>query len=120
MIDGVSRCTSPCDLPLTRGRHVATITLDGYREARRIFTVPDESNMTIDLDRRMGTLSVSSAPPGATILINGQARSEKTPAVLKLPVGSYKLQVVKDQLRGDEETISITDGGMSQRRYQLE
>ena len=120
IVDGVPRCTSPCDLNLSRGRHVMLARLEGHRESRRIFQVPDESSLTIDLERITGTLSVASTPAGATIVINGQPRAEKTPAILKLPVGTYRLQVTKDQLKTDEETIVITDGGMSQRRYQLE
>jgi serine/threonine-protein kinase len=119
-IDGAEVCTSPCSQPLPKGRHVITARLEGFREARRIIETPDDSNLTIDLDRITGTLSVSSTPPGATIILNGQARAEKTPTVMKLPVGSYRLQVVRDDQKTDEEVVAVTDGGMAQRRYKLE
>jgi hypothetical protein len=96
------------------------VSLQGYRDSRRIFEVPQESTVTLDLQRMTGALSISSTPPGATIVVDGQPRAEKTPAVLRLPVGTYRLQVVNDSVRTDEETIQITDGGMAQRRYTLQ
>ena len=112
-------CLTPCAMMLPRGRHTMTVKLDGYRDAQRIFEAPGEATLIIDLERGGATLSVTSLPTGAGILLNGQARTEKTPAVLKLPAGSYKLQVVKDTLKF-EETIQIRDGGMYHREYTLE
>ena len=120
LLDGSPFCTTPCALPMAKGRHVMVLKLDGYRDSRRILEVPQELSLTVDMDRMTGSLSVASSPPGASIIINGQSRPEKTPAVFKLPVGSYRLQVVKDGVKTDEETIDITDGGMSQRRYRIE
>ena len=86
----------------------------------RVFEAPADSVVTVDLTRMVGTLSITSNPPGAAIYLNGQLRVEKTPAVLTLPVGPYRLKVEKDHLKADEETVQISDGGMSQRRYILE
>ena len=68
----------------------------------------------------LGTLSVSSNPPGASIFINGHARSEKTPAILKLPPGPCRLQVKLGQVETEEETVEIRDSGISQRIYTLQ
>ncbi len=119
-LDGKPFCTTPCNLPVNAGRHVIKVALKGYRDALRVFEAPADSTVTVDLVRMMGTLSVSSNPPGAAIYLNGQLRPEKTPVVLTLPVGAYKLKVEKENLKADEETVQISDGGMSQRRYILE
>lgn len=113
-------CTTPCSIPLSKDRHTLTAKAAGFRDANRIFNTPQESTVDVSLDAQTGTLSVSTTPPGATIVLNGQTRPEKTPAVLKLAAGSYRLQVVKDSLKTDEETVEIKDGGLSQRRYTLE
>ncbi len=118
--DAAQACVAPCSVILTEGRHTLLARLDGYRDAYRIFEIPQEADYKIDLDRRTGTLSVSSDPPGATIILNGQPRSQRTPAVFNLPVGSYRLQVVSGNVKTDEETVVIRDGGMSQRRYTLQ
>lgn len=112
-------CTSPCSLPLSPGRHTLSVSLDGYRDAQRIFELPQDATVIVDLERQLGTLAISSSPNGASIYLNGQARPEKTPAVLKLPAGSYKLQVVKDSLKY-EETVVVRDGAMYNRDYRLE
>jgi serine/threonine-protein kinase len=119
-IDGGDTCTSPCSLPLAKGRHTIVVSIDGHRDSRRVFSVPEDPVVTVDLQRMTGALSIASTPPGATILLNGQARPEKTPAVLRLPIGSYRLQIVHQDVRTDEETIQVTDGGMAQRRYTLQ
>jgi serine/threonine protein kinase len=116
---GALGCVTPCALPLARGRHTLVVKLEGYREAQRIIELPQDSAVSLDLERLAGTLSVTSTPAGASIYIDGQLRPEKTPAVLKLPVGTYKLQVVKDNLKY-EEPVQIRDGSMSHREYTLE
>jgi hypothetical protein len=67
-----------------------------------------------------GTLSIISNPPGASILINGQTRPEKTPAVIRLPPGAYRLQVKIGKVETEEETVEIRDAGISQRMYTLQ
>ncbi len=113
-------CTAPCSLPLEQGRHSLTASHESYRDLHRIIEVPRDSNVSMDMERQIGALSVSSSPPGAIIVINGEQRSERTPAVLKLPAGSYRLQVISGDVKTDEETIVVRDGAMSQRRYTVE
>jgi tRNA A-37 threonylcarbamoyl transferase component Bud32 len=121
VIDGnpALTCESPCSLALAGGRHTLLARLDGYRDANRIFEIPRDADYSVHLERKTGTLSVTSDPPGATILLNGQPRAERTPAVFTLPVGSYRLQVISGNVKTDEETVVIHDGGLSQRRYTL-
>jgi serine/threonine protein kinase len=113
-------CTAPCALPLPDGRHTLLARLENYRDLNRVFELPRDAHIGLDMDRLAGTLSVSSSPPGAAILLNGQQRPERTPAVLKLPAGSYRLQVVSGDIRTEEEIVVIRDGGMASRRYTVE
>jgi serine/threonine protein kinase len=111
IVDGQPRliCTSPCNLDLSPGRHTLATMLNGYRNQPRIFQVPQDREIIIALDKAFGTLMVASAPPGATITINGRERNEKTPAMLTLATGRHKIELSKDGRR-EEQDIEIKDG----------
>lgn len=71
--------------------------LKNYKEVLRLSPdAPDTDKLkqTIEtLERQTSTaLVISSTPPGATILINGQEQG-KTPAELKLPPDTYEIQI---------------------------
>jgi hypothetical protein len=102
-------CTAPCVLDLSPGRHTLATMLNGYRNQPRIFQVPQDREIIIALDKAFGTLMVASAPPGATITINGRERNEKTPAMLTLATGRHKIELSKDGRR-EEQDIEIKDG----------
>ena len=87
----------------------------GYRPASRVLEVNGDLTYTIDLDQQVGTRAYL----GTVRRHNHPERqtAPKTPAVLKLPVGSYHLQVKSGSVETDEETVEIHDGGISQRRY---
>ncbi len=122
IVDGSNQlaCNAPCSVTLTPGRHTLLAKADGYRDTHRIFEIPRDASLSVDMERMAGTLNITTTPPGSTIILNGKPRPEKTPAALSLPVGSYRLQVVNGNLRSDEETVEIRDGGMSSRKYTLE
>jgi serine/threonine-protein kinase len=106
-------CASPCQLPLAPGRHTLTATADGFRVAHRIFETPREATINLGLDRMVGSLSITTEPAGATIKIDGQTRPEKTPAVISLPVGNHRLEVVG----WEPEDVQIKDGAIRQLKY---
>jgi serine/threonine protein kinase len=112
-------CTTPCAIPLDTGRHTLLATLDGYRNLPQIFQVPDDLVVRLPMERVVGTLSVISNPPGATILINGEAQAKKAPAVLTLPVGSYQLQVISGTYKSEPITVQIRDGMIAERRFDV-
>ncbi len=47
---------------------------------------------------------VRSEPPGATISVDGQVRSERTPAVLNLPTGQHTVEIARD---GERESHQV-------------
>jgi serine/threonine-protein kinase len=86
-------CTTPCLLELPGGRHTATIMLETYKSEMRIFHVPQEAAIAVNLEKRKGMLEVNSTPPGATITIDGAEQPQKTPAMIPLVVGQHTVIV---------------------------
>ena len=97
-IDGNSSqsCKSPCLLSLSPGRHSLNAQLDGYRAYPRVFNVPEEKEIFLQLSKASGTLSVTSNPAGASIEINGQMQPKKTNAIFNLAPGTYKVKVTRN------------------------
>lgn len=86
-------CTSPCLIELPNGRHTASITLDTYKTEMRIFYVPNDSAVSVNLEKRKGTLEVNSTPPGATVTIDGAEYPQKTPVMIPLVIGKHTVVV---------------------------
>ncbi len=103
-------CTSPCAFALLPGRHTIQATVQGFRVARRIFELPQQPSMNLVLEKEAGLLTVTSTPPGATIFINGQEHPQKTPAMIPLAVGKYKIAIVKEGFPRDEGDVDVRDG----------
>jgi hypothetical protein len=112
-------CKSPCSLQMSPGRHTLTVTLAGYRKENRIFEVARQPLETfINLTQLIGTLRVETVPPGASIILNGQLRPEKTPATLLLPPGKYRLEVSLDGRRAEQD-IEVRDGSLMRADFSL-
>lgn len=62
------------------------------------------------MELRTGQLSIKTVPPGATISVNGQQRPEKTPAILNLPPGKYRIGLTLAGHPPDEQEIDIREG----------
>jgi len=86
-------CTTPCLLELPKGRHTATLMLDTYKSELRIFYVPQDAAISVNLEKRKGILEVNSTPPGATITIDGAEQPQKTPAIIPLVVGKHSVSI---------------------------
>ncbi len=114
IFDSDQTCTSPCIYELASGRHTLSAVLAGYNSAVKIFELPRDSSVSIEFQKPGGTLMLSTSPPGATIFLDGQARSEKSPAIIKLPVGTYKLRVSKEGLLPKDAVVEIKDGSTAE------
>ena len=103
-------CKTPCMLQIGGGRHALTVQLPGYRPYPRVFNVPQDGDLFLKLSKAVGTLNVTSQPPGASIELDGMPKSERTPASFKLAPGTYHVKVTRGgafldfdvQLRDDE------------------
>jgi tRNA A-37 threonylcarbamoyl transferase component Bud32 len=108
--DEAKTCTSPCSMSLPPGRHVFAATMAGYRPATRIFELPKESEHAVTLERQAGTVMVSTTPAGATIVVNGQTWSQKTPTILTLPAGRHRIELTLAGYPPYEEAVEVKDG----------
>ncbi|MEO8662908.1 MAG: serine/threonine-protein kinase [Bryobacteraceae bacterium] len=106
-------CTSPCTIDLSPGRHTLRARQDGYRDALKIFEVPRNTEVKFMLSELAGQLIVRTNPTGATVYLNGKQQNQKTPAVLTVPVGHYRLILVREGYSRQEDNIEIRDGAIS-------
>jgi serine/threonine-protein kinase len=99
--DPALSCHTPCSLELAPGRHTVSLVLPGYQQERREIVITDSPQELgyITLRKLGGTLMLSSTPPGASITIDGHARTETTPARLDLAPGTYNVTVEKNGMR---------------------
>lgn len=104
-------CKSPCMVKVAAGRHTINAQLDGYRNYPRILNVPQESDVYVKLTKTTGSLSITSTPPGATIVLNGTEQPQKTPAMLHVPPGTYHVRVSRNGVPLDFD-VDISDGGL--------
>ncbi len=109
-IDGeAATCVTPCELQLAPGQKVIRFKLAGHRIGQAIIEVPGESQVTASLDPLVGTLVIKSTPPGAIIIVDGQQRTEVTPAILKLPAGKHHVVLRKQGSADEEQDVEIKD-----------
>ena len=70
--------------------------LTGYRPYPKVFNVPGETDVFLNLAKLVGKLNVTSNPDGATVEINGEVKPEKTPVTFALAPGEYRVKVTRD------------------------
>jgi len=102
-------CRTPCMLTLPAGRHVLRTQLDGYRSYPKIVTVPQDNDVFMKLSKAVGSLSITSNPPGASIILDGQQQPQTTPAVFHLPPGTHRVRVSRDGVPLDFD-VNVPDG----------
>jgi len=116
-VDGTSSlsCKTPCILSLSGGRHALTVQLAGYRPYPRVFSVPQDGDLFLKLTEALGTLSITSEPPGATIEVDGKAQSKRTPAMFNLAPGMYHIKVARSGAFIDFD-VQLRDGEFINKR----
>ena len=102
-------CKTPCLLSVPPGRHVLNVQLAGYRAYPRVFNVPQDGDIFLQLNKIAASLSITSSPPGATIEINGELQSKRTNALFSLPPGTYHLRVARNGAFLDFD-VQLKDG----------
>jgi hypothetical protein len=112
------KCTTPCTVTLSAGRHTFVVSRAGYREARKIIDIPRETGLIVDLTRATGMLTLTSQPPGCAIAIDGQEQTQKTPATLMLAAGIHRIQVRHGEFK-QEFTVDVRDGAILTRTVEL-
>ena len=117
VIDGNSSqgCKTPCMLPLSAGRHALTVQLAGYRPYPRVFNVPQESDIFLQLTKVSATLSITSEPRGATIELDGALQTQRTPTTFTLAPGAYHIKVARSGASIDFD-VQLRDGEFINKR----
>ncbi|MHC1568022.1 MAG: PEGA domain-containing protein [Candidatus Syntropharchaeia archaeon] len=64
----------------------------------------------IELEKAKGGLLIKTEPVGASITVDGRQIEDKTPTLLKLPVGRHEIVVSKDGFKSEEIAIVIPKG----------
>jgi len=120
VFDQAQSCTAPCIYELPAGRHSLSADLSGYGTASRIFELPRDSNVTIEMRKPTGLFKVTTNPAGATLYIDGLPQPEKTPCTVTIPAGSHRIRLVKEGYKPTEDTINIEDGSTLRQNYSWE
>ena len=93
-------------------------------DERDVFIVVGQTeSLNLSPRPRQGGLSIVSEPfetRGAEIFINGQKRSETTPAVFPLLIGNYSVTVKKPGFLESTQSVQITEGRESELTYRLQ
>jgi len=90
-------CQTPCMIHAPSGTHHLTFSQTGYENEYREVRVSDTAqDLPVVLMRKpSATLMLSTNPPGANVLVNGQLVPQITPAQLTLAPGTYNITVEK-------------------------
>jgi serine/threonine protein kinase len=83
--DGTSMCVTPCTLTgIAPGQHVVAASKAGYSAESRTISLSsgDNSSVAIELNQLAAKVSISSAPAGAVVLVDGKDSGKLTPTVL--------------------------------------
>ncbi|MFN9300241.1 MAG: serine/threonine-protein kinase [Acidobacteriota bacterium] len=105
------RCpATPCTLELPAGEYRIRAKLTGFPDMERRLRVPAESRWVANFEKAEGTIAVNSTPSGAMIRVDGKDTGLSTPAMLKLAPGQYTLEVVKNGLSPQSQTVVIRQG----------
>ncbi|MCZ2156579.1 MAG: PEGA domain-containing protein [Bryobacterales bacterium] len=114
-VDADSRlqCETPCSLDLTLGRHTASMRLTGYRNEIRLVELTDTgATVSVQMQRRVGMVRVSSTPSGASVSVNGEPQQGATPVTLRLIPGSYRITIEKDGHRVEKNVTVREDSAI--------
>jgi len=60
-----------------------------------------------------GILKISTIPPGAQIFVDGELKTDLSPASLKIPAGARKVLLRKEGFQDVEKVIEIEDNSIN-------
>jgi len=106
-------CTTPCTLEAAPGRHTVEIKKSGYDLERKEVDVATGGIElpAVVLRSVLGTLMLSSDPPGAALLVNGKRQALTSgKAQIQLAPGPYEITVEWKDGKQATRTVQIKDG----------
>jgi serine/threonine-protein kinase len=113
-------CTTPCTIGVAPGRHNLVFTHAGHHPLRREVQVGREgADVNISLQAILGTVMISTSPPGATVSVDGRGVVGETPLTLKLPFGKHVVSAAKEGFTAAQKTIEVSDDNILSVRITL-
>jgi hypothetical protein len=100
-------CDTPCELPLSRGRHTFLASAAGYEETRGVIQVPEDQSKLISLSQDVKQVRLVSEPPNLPISIDGKPAGQ-TPLTVKLAAGKHNLTFT-DTESGEAHVLDVSD-----------
>ncbi|MGH9602143.1 MAG: PEGA domain-containing protein, partial [Terriglobales bacterium] len=117
-IDGKheSNWITPYTASLDPGKHTVTFSMAGRMSATRTVDVVSgkQTALAVGLAERAATISVSSDPPEAVVLLDGQATGKVTPAQLIVAKGLHTVLVRKQGYLDATSTMDLAPGQAAQ------
>lgn len=109
-LNGESRGITPLELKIPPGEHMLKLSLENHQEWEERIRIAEGRdypvNVTLKPIVRESVLSLTSVPSNASVFIDGTAKG-KTPLRLKLPPGSYKVQLKLSRYRDWESSVQL-------------
>src|SRR5262249_25437205 len=114
-IDGWTEPTwiTPFSSPsMSAGPHTVVFSRPGYTAQTQTVQVAKGQSLTVYVQMlsAVSTLTVSSDPPGATILVDGQETGKLTPAKISVERGDHKITVRKAGFADATASTSVAEG----------
>ena len=100
-------------LGLPPGPVLVEVNLDGFKRAYDTYTIPETGIKTASLamERLVGTVTIESDPPRATVYLNDGTPFGTTPIVdYRLPEGKHTLEAHMDKYEPTTDTLVIRAG----------
>ncbi len=97
---------------LSEGTHRITFELAGYMpESRGVDVIAGQSkSIQAELAPALGTLNVTTTPPGAAILLDGKTTGAVTPAHMQVPSGEHEVVLRKEGFRESAKKFRLAVG----------
>lgn len=114
MVDGVSRGLTPVTIQLDPGAHTVVLQRGGIERTLPIQVTPG-SEMTqhyefaAEASTGLSSVAITTDPPGARVMVDGEARGTSPVSIAALAPGNHKVIVVSET--GTVERQIVTEAG---------
>jgi hypothetical protein len=122
-IDGVEFGLTPKIIPgLETGQHKLTLRYPGFETLQKGIMVEEEKTIAISeyLVAKTGSLSISSDPIGATVLLADIVRGQTPLDINELPVKDYMIRLELKDYQMVEGRITVQYGEKTRQKYTLD
>jgi TolB-like protein len=112
LVDDRPAGTSPATVMLAEGAHQVVVRREGYRDETRTVQVVAGRDRTETFSLRevpRGSISVTTDPPGGTVLVDGTAIAARTP-VSRHPVyeGTHRVEVRLEGYESQSQEVTVS------------